>query len=129
MEDQTLQQKDHLQVLGGKSYEQNFLANIEAVNLFDILAKNSVDLEKVISCRKEMSHFMKFNIILLDLHKTNKMNILASTSILVDEYFEEPKDLLKCLDENNTYLLRKELLEKFPNPKRSKNAFSQFMYS
>ena len=113
MEEQTLQQKDHLQVLGGKSYEQNFLANIEAVNLFDILAKNSVDLEKVISCRKEMSHFMKFNIILLDLHKTKKLNILASTSILVEEYFEEPKELVKCLDENNTYLLRKELLEKF----------------
>ena len=72
---------------------------------------------------------MKFNIILLDLYKTKKMSILSSASILMKEYFDEPEDLVKCLDENNMYLLRQELVEKFPNPSRSKNAFVQFMYS
>ena len=71
-----------------------------------------VDILKIISNKRNNEQFFKFNIFLKQMHLNGDINIVESAVYLYKEFFDM-KTVVKCLNEENLYLIRKELTKRF----------------
>lgn len=85
------------------------------------------DILKIISKKRASNEqFYILNILLKKLHLNGEINIVESAIYMYKEFFDM-KTVVKCLNEENTYLIRQELTKRF-NVKGSKNISSLKLY-
>jgi hypothetical protein len=85
------------------------------------------DILKIISKKRASNEqFYILNILLKRLHLTGEINIVESAIYMYKEFFDM-KTVVKCLNEENTYLIRQELTKRF-KVKGSKNISSLKLY-
>ena len=85
------------------------------------------DILKIISKKRASNEqFYILNILLKKLHLNGEINIVESAIYMYKEFFDM-KTVVKCLNEENTYLIRQELTKRF-NIKGSKNISSLKLY-
>jgi len=85
------------------------------------------DILKIISKKRASNEqFYILNILLKKLHLNGEINIVESAIYMYKEFFDM-KTVVKCLNEENTYLIRQELTKRF-KVKGSKNISSLKLY-
>jgi hypothetical protein len=85
------------------------------------------DILKIISKKRASNEqFYILNILLKRLHLAGEINIVESAIYMYKEFFDM-KTVVKCLNEENTYLIRQELTKRF-KVKGSKNISSLKLY-
>lgn len=85
------------------------------------------DILKIISKKRASNEqFYILNILLKRLHLSGEINIVESAIYMYKEFFDM-KTVVKCLNEENTYLIRQELTKRF-KIKGSKNISSLKLY-
>ena len=94
-----------------------FLQKIEecGLNLTDLDERTRLpkDILKIISEQRANNEpFYKLNMLLKRLHLDNEINIIDSAVYMYKEFFDM-KTVASCLNEENLYLLRKELTKRF----------------
>ena len=109
----------------------DFLQKIQdaGINLRDIDEETRLpkDILKIISKKRANNEqFYILNILLKKLHLNGEINIIESAIYMYKEFFDM-KTVVKCLNEENIYLIRKELLKRF-KLKGNKNVSSLKLY-
>lgn len=108
-----------------------FLQKIQAsgIDLVDIDEETRLpkDILRIISKKRASNEqFYILNILLKKLHLSGEINIVESAIYMYKEFFDM-KMVIKCLNEENTYLIRQELSRRF-KIKGSKNISSLKLY-
>ena len=108
-----------------------FLQKIQdaGIDLKDIDADTRLpkDILKIISKKRASNEqFYILNILLKKLHLSGEINIVESAIYMYKEFFDM-KTVVKCLNEENTYLIRQELTKRF-KIKGSKSISSLKLY-
>lgn len=71
------------------------------------------DILKIVSKKRASNEqFYILNILLKKLHLSGEINIIESAIYMYKEFFDM-KTVIKCLNEENTYLIRQELTKRF----------------
>jgi hypothetical protein len=94
---------------------------------FDLLKEAEIDLDKIAKKRRKTDYapYHSFNFLLKELHEKKKIDI-TDACIYIDTDFLPEKEILKCLNEENVYLLRMSLAER-NNIKIKRNSLELFM--
>lgn len=102
---------------------------------YDYMKKHGLDFDDVdevqklpkfmIDMKKDVDIFNKFNNILYELNKENKISIIDSVVYIVTDY-HDPKSAIGLLDEMNYYLLTNELKKKYKIDKIDTGMFEFF---
>lgn len=56
--------------------------------------------------------FIRFNLVIYNLHKENKVNIVDALLTLMEDYFDH-SEIEQIIDEQNKFILRNQLKQKF----------------
>lgn len=93
-----------------------------------ILEEYDINLDFICSKRKKhnLKEFHEFNFLLKNLHEHEKLNIV-DCCLCIEENYLKIQDVIKCLNEENAYLLRLSLAER-NNIKINKNLLDLYMY-
>lgn len=100
--------------------------NEEKDRFFDAIKSSGFDIKDIDENTKlpkfvlmllnnDLNVFNKFNIMILDFHETNRFNIVDSVIFLINDFLDD-NTIVKCLDEMNYIILRKELEKKSKKP-------------
>ena len=94
---------------------------------FKLLAESEIDLDKIAKKRRKTDYapYHAFNFLLKELHEKKKIDI-TDACIYIDNEFLPEKEIIKCLNEENIYLLRMSLAER-NNIKIKRNSLELFM--
>ena len=108
-----------------------FLQKIQAagIDLNDIDEETRLpkDILKIVSRKRANNEqFYILNILLKSLHLNGEINIIESSIYMYKEFFDM-KTVVKCLNEENIYLIRQELSKRF-KIKGSKSISSLKLY-
>ena len=110
------------------TFELNTVNNLNRELFFKIIDKSGIDLLVLSNKRKKNDYepYHKFNFILKELHETKQIDIRDSCVYLETELLPV-KDIINCLNEENSYMLRVSLAKKYNIPIKS-NCLENFLY-
>lgn len=108
------------------SNENKMISNIGKKKFFKLIEDENIDLGKVVLKQKSSNvHFHKFNLIIRNLYKEQKLTFIDIVNYLFEDMFTE-KEVMDCFSESNKYYLRRELGEKY-NIKMGSNILKKFL--
>ena len=111
-----------------ETIDEDIFKKINHEQFFNILNRAEIDLDKLASKRKKNDYipYHRFNFILKELHETQEIDI-TDACIYVLTKMLTMKDLMSCLNEENTYILRTSLADRHGIPLK-KSTLDTFMY-
>lgn len=117
-----------LYIMVDSALEQDIYNKITKENFFDILKEAKIDLKTLSKKRKKIDYpqYHSFNFLVKELHEKKKIDI-ADSCIYIETELLPVKNIIQCLNEENTYLLRCSLAER-NGIKMKKNSLDSFMY-
>jgi hypothetical protein len=118
----------NLDVVIDSNAEFNIHNKLTNDSFLKILEESKIDLIDISSKRKKhnCTDFHEFNFLIKRLHEQDKMNIV-DCCLCIEMQFLKPEDILKCLNEENSYLLRLTLAKR-NNIKVNKNLLDLYMF-
>lgn len=108
--------------------DDNIFKKIDHDEFFSLILKAEVDLDKLASKRKKNDYipFHRFNFILKELHEERNLDITDACLYIITGMLSL-KDLLSCLNDENRYILRTSLSERYNIPLK-KSSLASHMF-
>ncbi len=124
--EEILEKSDIAEVISRKEFLQKLEAS--GINLSDIDEETRLpkDIIQIMSQKRACNEqFYIFNIAIKQMHLNGEINIVDSAIYMFKEFFDM-KIVIKCLSEENVYLIRQELLRRYPRKNKSHSSLKLY---
>ena len=124
--DEILEKSDVTEVISRKEFLQKL--ETAGINLTDIDEETRLpkDIMQVMSQKRACNEqFYIFNMAIKQMHLSGEINIVDSAIYMFKEFFDM-RIVIKCLSEENVYLIRQELLKRYPGKNKTNSSLKLY---